>query len=181
MKNKKSFKFERIGLYSKAYSNRNTENDVFSTNTYGTVIRLVKVLNGILMIFTPVAMKFWQDRLMRLTYIGSLILLMNMGGCVFAPLATSAMATATTSTFIETTAVSGASYLTTGKGVSEHFISGAVDQDCKLYNVIEGKAVCQNYQIDKIPQRDLTTKFTTGNTASTDVIEDFLQQSSREK
>ena len=118
---------------------------------------------------------------MRPTYIVSLILVMNMGGCVMAPLATTALTTATTTTFIETTAVNGASYLTTGKGVTEHFISGAADQDCKLYNVIDGKAVCQNYQLEKIPQRDLTTRFTTGMTVPSDVIEDFIQQSSRDK
>jgi len=72
--------------------------------------------------------------------------------------------------------------VTTGKGISEHFISGAADQDCKLYNVIDGEAVCQNYQIDKIPQKDLTTMFRPGKMGSSDLtIEEVIQQSSYEK
>ncbi len=90
-----------------------------------------------------------------------LLLCNSLAGCAFAPFASSAFSAATTSTLIETTAINGASYLTTGKGVSEHVISGMADQDCKLYNIIDGKRVCQNYQLDKIPQRDLTTRYTT--------------------
>ena len=126
--------------------------------------------------------KLWQHILMRPLSIGGFLFLMNVEGCVIAPIASSAFTTATTTTFIETTAVNGASYVTTGKGISEHFISGAADQDCKLYNVIDGKAVCQNYQIDKIPQKDLTTKFRPGNMGSSDLtIEEVIQQWSYEK
>jgi len=126
--------------------------------------------------------KLWQHILMRPLSIGSFLFLMNVEGCVIAPIASSAFTTVTTTTFIETTAVNGASYVTTGKGISEHFISGAADQDCKLYNVIDGKAVCQNYQIDKIPQKDLTTMFRPGKMGSSDLtIEEVIQQSSYEK
>ena len=38
-------------------------------------------------------------------------------------------------------------------------MSGMADQDCKLFNVIDGKKVCQDYQLDKIPQKDLTTRY----------------------
>jgi hypothetical protein len=85
----------------------------------------------------------------------------SLYGCALAPFVSSAFSAATTTTFIETTAINGASYVTTGKGVSEHVISGMADQDCKLYNIIDGKRVCQEYQLDKIPQRDLTTRYTT--------------------
>jgi hypothetical protein len=78
---------------------------------------------------------------------------------MIAPFTSGALATTTTSTLVETTAINGASYVTTGKGVSEHVMSGVTDQDCQLYNVIDGKAICQNYQINKIPQRDLSTKY----------------------
>jgi len=90
-----------------------------------------------------------------------LIGLGSLSGCALAPFAGSAFTTATSATFLETTAINGASYVTTGKGVSEHLISGVADQDCKLYNIIDGKRVCQEYQLDKIPQRDLTTRYTT--------------------
>jgi hypothetical protein len=85
----------------------------------------------------------------------------NLTGFALAPFASSAFTTATSATFLESTAINGASYVTTGKGVSEHLISGVTDQDCKLYNIIDGKRVCQEYQIDKIPQKDLTTRYTT--------------------
>jgi hypothetical protein len=102
----------------------------------------------------------WQDIAMR-TYVIVLIVCISLSGCAFAPFASSAFTTATSATFLETTAINGASYVTTGKGVSEHLISGVTDQDCKLYNIIDGKRVCQEYQLDKIPQRDLTTRYTT--------------------
>ena len=95
------------------------------------------------------------------TFVCLLIGFGHLSGCAFAPFASSAFTTATSATFIETTAINGASYVTTGKGVSEHLISGVADQDCKLYNIIDGKQVCQDYQLDKIPQRDLTTRYTT--------------------
>ncbi len=130
----------------------------------------------------PIATKLWQHTRMRPLSIGSFLFLMNVGGCVMAPITSSVFTTVTTTTFIETTAVNGASYATTGKGISEHLVSGATDQDCKLYNVIDGKAVCQNYQIDKIPQKDLTTKFRPGIMGSSDLtIEEVIQQSSYEK
>ena len=85
----------------------------------------------------------------------------SLSGCALAPFASSAFTSATSATFLESTAINGASYVTTGKGVSEHLLSGVADQDCKLFNVIDGKRVCQEYQLDKIPQRDLTTRYTT--------------------
>jgi hypothetical protein len=98
-------------------------------------------------------------------------------GCAAAPFFSSTFSFVTTSTFVQTTAINGVSYTTTGKGVSEHVVSGVADQDCKLYNIIDGKQICQDYQIGKIPQRDLTTRFTTGTPNSVeDVIEMHTKQ-----
>ncbi len=94
-------------------------------------------------------------------YICLLITCGSLSGCALAPFAGSAFSAVTSATFVESAAINGASYLTTGKGVSEHLISGVADQDCKLYNIIDGKRVCQDYQLEKIPQRDLTTRYTT--------------------
>ncbi len=94
------------------------------------------------------------------------------------PFTSGTFATATTSTFVETTAINGASYVTTGKGVTEHVMSGVTDQDCQLYNVIDGKSVCQNYQINKIPQRDLSTKFSIEKSEKQpDPIEEIIKKS----
>jgi hypothetical protein len=79
-------------------------------------------------------------------------------GCVLGPLVATTASTVTTTSFAESAAVSGASYVTTGKGVTDHLISGAADQDCKLYNIIDGKKVCQAYQSKTIPQRDLSKR-----------------------
>ena len=79
-------------------------------------------------------------------------------GCAL-PFASSAFSVVSSASFVESTAINGASYVTTGKGVSEHVMSGMADQDCKLFNVIDGKQVCQDYQLDKIPQKDLTTRY----------------------
>ncbi|BDW11226.1 hypothetical protein PSHI8_13080 [Polynucleobacter sp. SHI8] len=105
-------------------------------------------------------------------YVCFLIVYGSLSGCALAPLASTAFSTATSATFIESTAINGASYVTTGKGVSEHLLSGAADQDCKLYNIIDGKRVCQEYQLDKIPQRDLTTRYTTIKPVT---VEDVIQ------
>jgi len=101
----------------------------------------------------------WQDIAMRVPLILLGLAYACLTGCAAAPFAGSLFGAATTTSVLQTTAVNGASYLTTGKGVSEHVISGVADQDCKLYNVIDGKKICQEYQLDKIPQRDLTTRF----------------------
>jgi hypothetical protein len=84
--------------------------------------------------------------------------------CVFLeacalPFIGSAVSLTSSAGVIESTAINGTSYLTTGKGVSEHVLSGVADQDCKLFNIIEGKKVCVDYQLDKIPQKDLTTRY----------------------
>ena len=98
-------------------------------------------------------------------------------GCAAAPFFSSTFSFVTTSSFVQTTAINGVSYTTTGKGVSEHVVSGVTDQDCKLYNIIDGKQICQDYQIEKIPQRDLTTRFTSGAPNSVeDVIEMHTKQ-----
>jgi hypothetical protein len=81
-----------------------------------------------------------------------------VSGCAL-PFASSAFSVVSSASFVESTAINGASYVTTGKSVSEHLISGMADQDCKLFNVIDGKKVCQEYQLDKIPQKDLTTRY----------------------
>jgi hypothetical protein len=95
-----------------------------------------------------------------------------LSGCAAAPFLSSTFSFVTTSTFVQTTAINGVSYTTTGKGVTEHVVSGVADQDCKLYNVIDGKQICQDYQLEKIPQRDLTTRYTTGVPSS---VEDVIK------
>jgi hypothetical protein len=116
-------------------------------------------------------MYLWQDIAMR-TYVFLLIICISLSSCALAPFASSALTTVTSATFLETTAINGASYVTTGKGVSEHLISGVADQDCKLFNIIDGKRIYQEYQIDKIPQRDLTTRYTTTVPVT---VEDVIQ------
>ena len=64
-------------------------------------------------------------------------------GCMFAPLATSF---AGSGVAVQTTVASGASYATTGKTLGDHALSGATDKDCKLFNLIDGQQVCQNYK-----------------------------------
>jgi len=44
---------------------------------------------------------------------------------------------------IASTAISGISYLTTGKSSTDHVISAAVEQDCALTRPIVGEAVCK--------------------------------------
>jgi hypothetical protein len=97
---------------------------------------------------------------------------------MFAPFASSAVSAATTTSFIETTAVNGASYVTTGKGVSEHVMSGLADQDCKFSHVIDGKSICEDYQVEKIPLRDLSNRRTLG-TSSPSSIEEVISQDNR--
>ena len=110
-----------------------------------------------------------------LKFLASIFFSSCLLGCAI-PFAGSALSVASSTTFIETTAVNGASYATTGKGVSEHLISGMVDQDCKLYNIIDGKQVCQDYQLDKVPQRDLTTRF---SSQTPKTVEDVIQLNSK--
>jgi hypothetical protein len=45
--------------------------------------------------------------------------------------------------FVATQAASGVSYLTTGKGTTDHVISAALEEDCALHRAIRGNAVCQ--------------------------------------
>ena len=39
-------------------------------------------------------------------------------------------------------AADGASYVTTGKSTKDHALSYALDQDCAMYRVIQGKKIC---------------------------------------
>lgn len=45
--------------------------------------------------------------------------------------------------FVASQAASGVSYLTTGKGTTDHLISVALEEDCALHRAIRGNAVCQ--------------------------------------
>ncbi|MEQ8586471.1 MAG: SPOR domain-containing protein [Thalassobaculaceae bacterium] len=54
-----------------------------------------------------------------------------LGGCLPLPVT------------IATTAISGVSYLTTGKTSTDHVLSAAVDQDCTLTRPIFGETVCR--------------------------------------
>ena len=62
---------------------------------------------------------------------------------MIAPLATSF---AGSGVAVQTTVASGASYATTGKTLGDHALSGATDKDCKLFNLIDGQQVCQEYK-----------------------------------
>lgn len=55
-----------------------------------------------------------------------------LGGCLPLPVT------------IASTAISGISYLTTGKSSTDHVISAAVEQDCALTRPIIGEAVCKD-------------------------------------
>ncbi len=72
-------------------------------------------------------------------------------GCMLAPLVSSSVASITSTAGVESLAVSGASYAATGKGVSDHVISGVADQDCNLLNVFKWQKICQDYDPNKIP------------------------------
>ncbi|MDF1791158.1 MAG: SPOR domain-containing protein [Thalassobaculaceae bacterium] len=59
-----------------------------------------------------------------------------LGGCLPLPVT------------IASTAISGFSYLTTGKSSTDHVLSAAVDQDCALTRPIIGEAVCRDFTPD---------------------------------
>ncbi len=61
----------------------------------------------------------------------ALILAGSLAGC------------ASPAVFVATQAASGVSYLTTGKGTTDHVISAALEEDCALHRAIRGNAVCQ--------------------------------------
>ena len=102
---------------------------------------------------------------MKVVTVCSLILAGSTSACFMAPVATSAIGTVTTTSFIETSALNGASYISTGKGITDHVVSGVKDQDCELLRVVNGNQVCQDYDKNKIPQRDMSTPITS-NTPS---------------
>lgn len=94
-----------------------------------------------------------------------------MSGCAGVPFLGSAFGSLSSGALLETAAVNGVSYVTTGKGVSEHVISGVADQDCKFFNVIDGKNICQDYAVSKVPQKDITTRF---SSAAPTTVEDVI-------
>lgn len=90
-------------------------------------------------------------------------------GCALAPFASSVFSSLGTTTMVESTVVNGASYATTGKGISEHVISGVADQDCEFLNLAEGKKVCKDYDLNKIPVKDRSNR-------PVNSIEDVIQK-----
>lgn len=57
---------------------------------------------------------------------------------------------------VQSTVATGASYAVSGKGLSDHAMSEVADKDCKLFNMIDGKSVCQNYK--QIPINDKSSR-----------------------
>lgn len=57
---------------------------------------------------------------------------------------------------VQSTVATGASYAVSGKGLSDHAMSEISDKDCKLFNMIDGKAVCQEFK--KIPINDRSSR-----------------------
>ena len=69
-------------------------------------------------------------------------------GCFIAPVATT-VSYLTSISLLQSTAITGVSYVTTGKGVSDHVVSGITGQDCQVLNVINDKSICQAYPTDQ--------------------------------
>lgn len=46
---------------------------------------------------------------------------------------------------VQSTVATGTSYAVSGKGISDHAISEFSDQNCKIFNLVSGKPVCQEY------------------------------------
>lgn len=66
--------------------------------------------------------------------IGVLSLVLLLGGC------------AESAFTIASLAVSGVSYITTGKDVSDHALSAMVGQDCAMLRVVQDKPICHDYE-----------------------------------
>jgi hypothetical protein len=60
-----------------------------------------------------------------------------LGGCGLPPALTAA-----------SWALDGVSYLVSGKSVTDHAISEVAAQDCALFRVVQGREVCEDYEID---------------------------------
>lgn len=60
-----------------------------------------------------------------------------LGGCGLPPALTAA-----------SWALDGVSYLVSGKSVTDHAISEVAAQDCALFRVVQGREVCEEYEID---------------------------------
>jgi hypothetical protein len=57
---------------------------------------------------------------------------------------------------VQSTVATGASYAVSGKGLTDHAMSEIADKDCKMFNVIDGKSVCQEYK--QIPINDKNSR-----------------------
>lgn len=57
---------------------------------------------------------------------------------------------------VQSTVATGASYAVSGKGLSDHAMSEVADKDCKIFNMINGKSVCQDFK--QIPINDKSSR-----------------------
>ena len=74
-----------------------------------------------------------------------------LGGCLPLPVT------------IASSAISGISYLTTGKSSTDHVLSAAVEQDCNLTRPIVGKAVCRAEGPDDAMNRRVVVSYYPGD------------------
>ena len=80
-------------------------------------------------------------------------------GCFMAPLASAGWSSFAASSFaVQSTIATGISYVTTGKTISDHAISSAASQDCKLFNIVQGKPVCQEYEIASLTDKTVPSE-----------------------
>lgn len=79
----------------------------------------------------PTLNLWWDGGIVMKRIIAVVALPALLGGCLPLPVT------------IATTAISGVSYLTTGKTSTDHVLSAAVDQDCTLTRPIFGETVCR--------------------------------------
>lgn len=77
-------------------------------------------------------------------------------GCFIAPVATTVSYLSSIS-LVQSTAITGASYVATGKGVSDHVVSGITGQDCQVLNVIKDKSICQESAMKQTQVKDISS------------------------
>lgn len=103
-------------------------------------------------------MKWFYDEMIVIQYLFKqlklycFLMCTTLSGCFTLPTATTYFSS---SAMVESTIVTGASYAGTGKGVSDHVLSGYTKQDCELFNIFKFEPICKDHLPDKIPIRDL--------------------------
>lgn len=77
------------------------------------------------------------------------VLSLSQVGCFFG-------AAVGSSFVVQSTVATGASYAVSGKGLTDHAMSEIADKNCKMFNVVDAKSVCQEYK--KIPINDKNSR-----------------------